>query len=357
MISTNKTNFNSFDIAKFICSIFVVMIHVAPFGTQESANIFSCLNLVFRHGICRVAVPLFFVLSGFFLYRKTSLGNFSFKPTKKYFAHILKLYIIWSLIYFPLNVLSILREPTGIAHGLYLYLKNVVFIGSYQHLWYLNSLLCAVLIVSFLLYKKCSFKKIFYTSSILYFFGLFGDAYYEIITPLFDVPYIGKILNLYFMIFDTTRNGLFFGFFFVSMGMILSAKEITFGRRTSLCFLITSIIMMCIESSILHALDIRKDSNILLFAPPSAYFAFAFFKTLEFKDNKIYKNLRTMSSLIFYSHLWIYCIVEKMISLFGYNLNNTPIPFVITLTSSIIFSFVIVKLSDTKPFGWLKKIY
>lgn len=69
MKTSGKTvvNYNSFDVAKFICSIMVVIIHVYPFGVQETPNIFSHINFTLQNGLCRIAVPLFFVFSGFFL--------------------------------------------------------------------------------------------------------------------------------------------------------------------------------------------------------------------------------------------------------------------------------------------------
>ena len=189
------------------------MIHVAPFGWQSSTNIFAYLNFGLCQGLCRIAVPLFFIFNGFFLYRKTPIDKFSLEPTKKYLLHIFRLYLLWNLIYFPLNLMSILKNSKGIIYGFVKYIKNITCVG-YYHLWYLNALLFAVALISFLLYKKWSPKKILFTSSIFYIIGLLGDGYYRVISPLFDVPYIGDTLNLYFKIFSTTRNGLFFAFFF-----------------------------------------------------------------------------------------------------------------------------------------------
>ena len=263
-ISENN-KYNSFDIAKLICSGIVVMLHVDYFIQQTNTNILSQINFCLSQSLCRIAVPLFFIFNGFFLYRKISPEKFNINYIKKYFIHVLKLYLIWSLIYFPLNLVNIIRSPEGIIHGVVDYVRKFICVGSYTHLWYLNALLCAVALISFLLHKKWSPRKILYTSFIFYIFGLFGDGYYAFVSPLFKLPFIGKIMNVYFNIFETTRNGLFFAFFFVSLGMILSNKEILISRKKSLLFLIISLLMLCLEIFVLEYFKIAKDYNILLF--------------------------------------------------------------------------------------------
>lgn len=67
---SNTQNYNSIDLAKFICSILVVMIHVAPFGTSIEIKWIDNLSFLVRNYLARVAVPFFFVASGFSYIRK-----------------------------------------------------------------------------------------------------------------------------------------------------------------------------------------------------------------------------------------------------------------------------------------------
>lgn len=350
-------NFNSFDIAKFVCSILVVIIHTAPFGEHETTNVFSYVGFFVQQGLCRLAVPLFFIFSGFFLYRKTPLNKFSYEPTKKYIIHILKLYLLWSLIYLPLQLLDILHNTKGILYGIGSYIKKFIFVGSYSHLWYLNALLCSVSIVSFLLHKKFSPKKILCISLILYVLGLFGDTYYGLITSLFDVPFIGNLLSLYFQIFDTTRNGLFFAFFFLSLGMFLSENKLLLNKRKSLLFGMGSVFMLLIETFILNKFNLPKDYNIYLFAIPVCLFCFLYFKTIKLKDNNIYIYMRKISSLIFYGHMWIFQLVIIISNFLVINISNTPLLFFIVLGITIFIAIIIIKLSEKRCFRWLKHFY
>lgn len=355
--SAKNINYNSFDLAKLICAVLVVMIHVDPFGEQVNTNIFSYLNFGLGNYLCRIAVPMFFVFSGFLLYRKTPLDKFSLKPSKKYLLNILKLYLLWSLIYFPLNLIGILQNPNGIVFALALYARNFIFMGSYLHLWYLTALLFAVALISFLLYIKLSAKKILCISSVCYLIGLLGDAYYGLISPLLDVPVLGQLINIYFTLIGTVRNGLFFAFFFVALGMFLSQNEIPIGRKKSLLLFTASIFMLGIEVFCLKYFNIAKDFNILLFTVPTALFGFTYLRNLKLKDGNIYATMRKFSSLIFYGHMWVSVAVSKFANALGFDIKATPIPFIITLTVTILIAAIVIKISEKKAFVWLKIFY
>ena len=279
-LSTQRENYNSFDIAKFICSILVVMIHVVPFGTQETTNVFSYANFFLKSGLCRIAVPLFFMFSGFFLYKKTPLDEFSCAPSKKYFLNILKLYILWSLIYFPIKFVNMDMSLSGIIKGTILYGITFICSGSYVQLWYLNALLVSIAIISFLLHKKCSPKKVLIISAIFYIVGLLFNGYYGLVAPLTKLPLIGDAITLYFNIFYSTRNGLFFAFFFMALGMYLSNKDVLIPEKKSFLLFLGSSLLLCIEVFMLNKFDIAQDYSILVFTVPAALFCFLWLKEI-----------------------------------------------------------------------------
>ena len=352
-----KRNYNSFDIAKFLCSFLVVAIHIAPFGEQTASDFYTNLNFAFQQGICRIAVPLFFIFSGFFLYKKTPANNFSFAPTKKYVCHIALLYLAWTVIYLPISILNIRYFPDGVMAGISLYIKRFFLLGSYIQLWYLNALMVSVLLVSFLLYKKYSPKKILIISAIFYVIGLLGDGYFGVLDAMTRGTFMQGTVNLYFDVFETTRNALFFGFFFISIGMVLANTKRSFSTKKSLALFICSLILLLIEAFTLWHFDISFEHNLLVASVPCAVFCFMFLETLEVKDRKIYKTLRTMSSLIFFGHLWVEYIFSRWIfSAGGDKYFSTAIPFLTTLIVTILCSFVVIKISNVKGFRWVKKL-
>lgn len=57
--SVSKTNYNGIDIARLICAILVMMIHVPPLGNLGGIGVFKYLNYGIEGYATRIAVPFF----------------------------------------------------------------------------------------------------------------------------------------------------------------------------------------------------------------------------------------------------------------------------------------------------------
>lgn len=57
--NANAGEYNAVDLARFICAILVVSIHVAPFGAADD-RLVSLLNYVIQNWLARIAAPIFF---------------------------------------------------------------------------------------------------------------------------------------------------------------------------------------------------------------------------------------------------------------------------------------------------------
>lgn len=93
-----KEVYPAVDIAKFVMAILVVAIHVRPFeGT---------VGFIYNDVIARIADPLFFALSSFFLFQKAfaEKETLSWKTLGQYMLRIGGLYGAWVLIYSPVIV-------------------------------------------------------------------------------------------------------------------------------------------------------------------------------------------------------------------------------------------------------------
>ena len=124
-------------ILKFLCALLVVQIHFSS----------GIRSLVLP--IAQMAVPIFFIITGYFL--PDAYGNIEKERLKKTFFKILKLEIIFTLIYLAYFLLTCLTHPhlfSVITRPQY-WLKLLLIGGSGQsgHLWYLMALLQAILII------------------------------------------------------------------------------------------------------------------------------------------------------------------------------------------------------------------
>ena len=91
---SSKVNYNIIDLMKLIMAVCVVVIY-RPIFTSETAN------SVFRLSICWISVPFFFISTGFF-FGKSMMRDSSSKSFFKSFKRVFLLYLIWTIIYFPI---------------------------------------------------------------------------------------------------------------------------------------------------------------------------------------------------------------------------------------------------------------
>lgn len=338
-------NFYGIDVTKFICALLVVAIHIAPFGLNEKYN---WPNYIVQEYLARIAVPFFFISSGFLFFRKIDKDSFSMAKAFKHVLKLIRLYIIWTLIYGYFIIEDMKYRGQGMVRSILMFVKNFVLTGSYLHLWYLPAVIFAISLILILLYKKCPVEKIVIFAAIFYFMGLFAQSYFGLIAPLRKIEWLWTILRLTGKIINTTRDGLFEGFFFVGIGMLIAYKPICMKFRSALIGFFISMILLFAETITVRYLGWNREQDMYVMLVPSTFFLFYFVSHLELKEREVYINLRFMSNLIYYVHLLIRDII---LILFG--LNN----FILTVIVIIICSMIIIKLSNTKKFGWLKKVY
>ena len=353
-----NTQYNAIDLTKFLCAILVVTIHVAPFGNYETSSLLSCFYFGIRQYLARIAVPFFFVTSGFFLYRKTSFECFHVQPTKKYALKLLKLYMIWSAIYFPFNFILFFRDEKGILHAILVYIKDYILSGSYRHLWYLNATIFAVAFISLLLHKKVTLKKMMIAACALYLGGLLAQSWFGFIAPLKETaPYIWNMLKFIQKIIVTTRNGLFEGFLFVGIGMLFAFNKVHIPKKLAYFGFVFSMLLLFIEVFVLQYFHIAREHDTYFFLVPTVFFMFSIVCDMHLPDHKTYKSLRTLSSLIFYMHVGVSTLVKRVLEIISNELSETILCFLLTLIITIICSVIVMKLSKFSKFGWLKQLY
>lgn len=98
--------YNCIDLLKLIMAFFVIAIH------SGLSNITSGICKDILNDIFALAVPYFFITSGFLLFRKTDINNWGSNDKKRllrYLVKILKLYGAWTLIYLPLTIYGEVR--------------------------------------------------------------------------------------------------------------------------------------------------------------------------------------------------------------------------------------------------------
>lgn len=205
--------FGGLDYFKLAAAFLVAAIHTSPF-TSFNAD----ADFIFTRVIARVAVPFFFMVTGYFLLPQYVFGrSMDIRPLMRSLKKLLCLYAAAVLLYLPVNLYAGQIQDLGV----WAFFRMLLVDGTFYHLWYLPAAVLGVWIVWFL-GRKVPYKALLGISSVLYLIGLFGDSYYGAAE---QVPVLVKVYDVLFTVSVYTRNGLFYAPVFLAMGAGLSRRK------------------------------------------------------------------------------------------------------------------------------------
>jgi len=301
-----KASFKSIDIGKLLFSLSILTCHVLSCPTISECNSYLKIYWVLYYVLNRIAVPFFFICTGYFLSNELSQKN-GYKRVWLFTKKIIRIYIVWTIIYSPFIIFN--NSPIVL-------LQRTLFQGSVPVFWYLTSLIIAVNLL-FVLIKYFGKKIAGAIAVITYSFGIFVSYIPDGEGLLF------QIIHMYKKIFITFANGLFFGLIFVFIGVIIGQKENGFikNKRTNQdnkhlriigLFIATMISIFAIAFEVLmrQTNNIRED-NFILCLPIAGITVFLLIKELNkltifelIKDETSIK-IRKLSTLIYCLHMFI----------------------------------------------------
>lgn len=337
----SRNNFGVIDYFKFIAAILVIAIHIGPLTTYSEYGDFLLTGI-----LARLAVPFFFMASGFFLFRKlTEASGQNWKIVHRYAYQIGMLYFLSILIYFPLNLYAGYFEDFSFF-GL---VKDVLFDGTLYHLWYFPALITGIYL-TFYLYEKVTFPFLFIITSLLYMIGLLGDSYFGL---TIQSPRLHTIYMQMFTIFDYTRNGLFFSPLFLVLGARLATnpRPLRPVRESAVCFAI-ALSLMIAEGVLLERIAWPRHDSMYIFLVPAVYYLF---QLLLSQRGKSSRHLRQISTWMYIVHPLIIVLVRgvgKATGLSWLLVSNNLIHFVAVTLLSILVAILVARRmgrSNTPP--------
>ncbi len=346
-----RKNYWSLDIAKFVCALTVISAHFA----SEHGSFPTIIDYGFS--IYIIAVPFFFCCSGFLFFKKLNSLN-SKEEKKAYFIQYEKriwiMYGLWSAVYFFSSVLPnwIVNGELGIKTILKFVHQALVY-STYSTIWFLPALAIGVAIIYFLL-QKLTAKQICVIAIVLYIIGSLGYTYSFIIekTPL------APVLDMYELLFRTSRNGLFNGAPFIFLGYVVSTKEFNPSVKGFFKYGIPagiSFVLMIAEAFILKIKFNVTGMDISIFVAVFTVFFMLTLMHIELKENKLWLWCRKLSLLIFVSQrLFLTVLPQRLPSVTDKLYANSYIGLASVIGMTIVFSVVFILLSEKIKF--LKKM-
>lgn len=335
-----KKSFNSIDLFKLLMAAAVVAIHTNPIVAWTNPAAIKVVVIIEEW-----AVPFFFTASGFFLF--CNMG----KPYKeniqridRYLWKIVKMYCAWTLISLPLTIYGYVLSGNGIVSCIFSYLKYFLFVGKLYnsyHLWYLLALIYAVTAIRFLLKKGWKPVSISMIALAIYVASEIMVMLERNIDSVGGI--VGKIVSLYQYVFN--NGGVFTGMIYVSVGLLIAHYEIRMNKWIGLC----GIFVINIGKLFVGA----EASRMIM--PIEISFLFASLLTLELPDSRAWKTCRSVSTLVYLSHLIFF---SAYTIIFLKNPNKLGFDsFFVTLMLSVLNALLLIKIQKCSKFVWLKHIF
>ena len=280
-------NYAGVDYFRIVAAVMVIGIHTAPFS-----GISKAFDFLLTYCAGRVAVPFFFMTTGYFVlgsWRKN--GNDAGSKVIRFIKKTLFLYAVSIVLYLPINFYS-----GGLPGSAGEFIRMLIFDGTFYHLWYFPAVIIGCFAVMMLL-KKFPARTVFGITILLYLIGAGGDSCYGIAAR---IPALEHMYDVIFAVSSYTRNGIFYAPIFLLMGRLLRERKASIektentagtartdsrtGRKNStvrdistgwniagLCITLT---LMLIEGYLTFSLDLQRHNSMYLFLPPVMYFLF-----------------------------------------------------------------------------------
>ena len=348
------------DLIRFILAFFVIAIHYPPFKNNE------ILNLLISNCIARIAVPFFFIVSGYFVFYKMESDDRQHTEFAllRYARRILRIYIIWTAIYIPIIIQkNIIAESDAksVAYALVIWLKECIFTASYAHLWYLYAVIIATLMLAVFMKYGLPIKGILFISFGLYLLGLLPQTYSGLLAWVYNYSFIHKLFRILSRIILTTRNGVFEGLLFMSIGACFAQQNVAVlhinSRKRVRQFLVLSMMLLLCEAITLHKIGWDREHDMYFFLIPVSSFLFLYahsYTPIIMRADM--KQLRVIGSLVYYIHPLVGYIILHITQRLG-KVTNWGALFILVCVVSLLDSYIIQKLSTYDRFKCLRILY
>ena len=336
MINTDKIT--SFETGRLFALMCVIIIHANPFMTEPMIAGQPWPGIILNQ-LGRFAVPLFFVIAGYFIQPRLSTSPMA--TFSRYSLPLFKVWLAWSIIYLlaPFNLTTVLEngymvERAGYWYHLLLTPLNTLFEGGSVHLWFLPSLILSVGIIALLChYEKKQF--ILPLALALFVYGLMTGSYqtfFEVELPI------------------DSRNGPFFSTLLIAIGFEIRQRQWQASNSVAVIMLLAGWVLHFFEASLLTMVDTPFIEHDYLIGTP--IWATGIFLLLmnypQLGQANWVQTLGTKVLGIYLCHMLVIIYLMNVFGMLGIGIGELVYDFSI-IPATFLFSIVLIKLIELTP--------
>ncbi len=327
-ISTiKKASDGKYDILKIVMAFFVVAIHMELFST-------------ILYPWLRMAVPLFFIMTGYFFFLKldkTEDYKKQVELVRGFVVRNLKLYAFWFVCLLP--VILVVRKNIIFGHGFFgdilALVKCILLNSTFTASWYIMSSIYGVLIIFFLL-RKLPNSVLMIIAVMLYCVVTLASSYAYFIcqNPTVDAVYTWFNVNI-----SMPANSFLVAVVWLICGKCFADGTFKGNKVTYAIVTILSAVALYIEWRYVISAGGGNKNDCYFMLMPFCLGVFGFVNSCDKVTFKYAVNLRRCSTVVFVTHG---AVARIILAFFRNVLHIDPIPLCYVLVLSVCIGIYIL---------------
>ncbi len=327
---------SKYDLIKFFLSLLVLAIH-------------STLYPMILYPWLRIAVPLFFTISSYFVFLKMKDASAEKQKAilKKFVTRNLKLYLCWFVILLPITIY--VRKETYFSgsffDGAVAILQDVLFGSTFVASWFITATVTGVLIIYALSRLIRKNWIIFLISLFTFCIVTIASSYQSVI----EGTLLSDAINTYIDIFGGLVCSFPAAIFWVFIGKLFAEKNLQFKSSVLLlCLIICSCIALFSEWRFVISLDGSYNNDSYFMLAPLC--VLLFFGIQKIKPTYWEHSLRfkRASTIIYVSHGSLVPIFSKLIYI-AFGIRIHLLTFILTFLCCIsIYVFIEIAIQKCR---------
>ena len=336
-----KKPIDGVDFLKLLLSFVIVAIH---------SEFLSCV--IFP--LARLAVPTFFVLSGYFAFVKINSQQTSqqkqstlWKIVKRY----LQLYLFWLIVLSPIVIYIGEYYKRGLLESTLDLIHNFLFDSTFPSSWYIMACVLGITIIYFLSRKLDNLVLLAVTIPIYVFVTLISQFTSEIKAH----PVLNDIYSFFVMILGTPYWNFMVSLIYILIGKMIAERKLSNCQsKKFLIGLLACVVGLFLERWAWSRIPTFRNEVICYFMlPPTAAFLVLWVMHLNvnIKHAAAYRKISTITYCIHYS---VVKVISEIMSILRVSDPHRILLFFSASIISVCVGLVILKLEKSERLSILK---
>lgn len=333
-----KIQYTTVDFFKLIMAVIVVIMHS---NTTHTSSFFNMFNKC----IATIAVPFFFIISGYFFEKGLSNADDKKCYFFKYEKKLLLLYLFWSVVSLPFTVLTYTQMyyDKSVFYIIAVILRRYLLCGE-GVFWYILAMAESAIVLYFL--DKLKKRWLLIVAIVL---GIMLGCMYES-EILNQIHAVNRINSIFYYVFSWSNNFIMKGIPFMGIGCLLTELDNKSSSRICLVSGLLFFVSTCLNVFLFY---LNYNSSFLFIFETISISAFSIhYKTTIAPQKAVL--MRELSSSIYFTHTFIlYYIIETFL---GREL-LIPIKALLTIIICVIIYLIVKLLLKKYNLKWLSTMF